>query len=1037
MFELRSPVSWITAFTRVCILTLWAFVAASPGTPLTPLCWPQTSNSIEGIKLILEGQRLAETGTRASLTEAIDRYKAAFTCFQKDNLKEGMGMALFASGAAYSSLAQRRRALDAFLEGSTYLKETGDPSMYAMSLAGIGIAYTYLSEWNKAFEYLNQALPLLRKGNNSQALGAVLCALGGAYVKSGQKQKGLEYLEKALGLARETRDKKAEVQALLLMGANLSALGQKRKALESTEQCLQISRELKDRALEATSLMSLGEVHDTLGDRQRALNDYNEALQVGREANDWVGKATVLNNTASIYEDMGQIDRAMALYEESARISEVDGEPEEAAGALNGIGGIYQLRAEPLRALIYYNKGLALTRAAKDRGREAAALINIALVHSSYNEYEQALKANSEAVDVFKAIEDPAGESTALSNLGSIYNKLGRDSEALACLNRALELQRTSDNKRGQARTLTALGDAYSVAGDVTKALGAYSDALRLMKSVEDRTGEAIVNNNLAFVYDRQGDFQNALEFYQSALSLTRSANDLRGEATVLANLGFLHERQGDLEGAEDLYARAIEAHDRIRTAAHLEEFKTEVANTSAELHSRAILLKSRLGKLPDAFELTERARARTFLDQISSVRLDFRKGADPELVEQEQSLHIDIGLLEKRLRDERVNNPSSEAGTLIAASLKEKQEAYAPLLIRLEASNPDFAELESYSALSLGEVQSLLTPQTTLVSYFVTPDKTLAFVLTSNSFNAVEITVKEAELRAAVNWFRGFPSLRDPQPASLKQLHEWLIRPIQQYIKTSEVAIVPHGILHYLPFAALTDGQRYFGEDHSIYYLPSASILQALRRRIHPEGKAVLAAAQSRAEGLPALRYADEEAESVAKMYGAQPLSTGRSTKAEFLKRAGPSNVLHIAAHAELNAHSPLFSRILLTPDKDDSGAIEVREVYGMDLTKANLVVLSACETQLGAQSKGDDIIGLNRAFIYAGAPTVIASLWTVDDESTSVLMKAFYTHLKSGMSKAEALQAAQSDTRKKYPHPYYWAGFVLTGDPGKNRRK
>jgi CHAT domain-containing protein len=188
----------------------------------------------------------------------------------------------------------------------------------------------------------------------------------------------------------------------------------------------------------------------------------------------------------------------------------------------------------------------------------------------------------------------------------------------------------------------------------------------------------------------------------------------------------------------------------------------------------------------------------------------------------------------------------------------------------------------------------------------------------------------------------------------------------------------------------------------------------------------------QSQASGLPSLRYADEEASSVTRLFNARPLLTGRATRAEFLKRASRYDVLHIAAHAELNASNPLFSRIHLASDREENGAIEVREIYGMDL-KANLVVLSACETQLGARSKGDDIVGLNRAFIYAGASSVIASLWTVDDEATSLLMKTFYIGLKRGKSKAAALQAAQIATRRKYPHPYYWAAFVLTGDPGK----
>jgi len=141
----------------------------------------------------------------------------------------------------------------------------------------------------------------------------------------------------------------------------------------------------------------------------------------------------------------------------------------------------------------------------------------------------------------------------------------------------------------------------------------------------------------------------------------------------------------------------------------------------------------------------------------------------------------------------------------------------------------------------------------------------------------------------------------------------------------------------------------------------------------------------------------------------------------------------LNAARYFDESGLNPLFSRILLASDKDDSGAIEVREIYAMDLTNTNLVALSACETHLGTQSKRDDIIGLNRAFIYAGASSVIASLWTVDDKATSFLMKAFYSNLNQGLSKAAALQAAQTATRKKYPHPYYWAAFVLTGDAGR----
>jgi CHAT domain-containing protein len=166
--------------------------------------------------------------------------------------------------------------------------------------------------------------------------------------------------------------------------------------------------------------------------------------------------------------------------------------------------------------------------------------------------------------------------------------------------------------------------------------------------------------------------------------------------------------------------------------------------------------------------------------------------------------------------------------------------------------------------------------------------------------------------------------------------------------------------------------------------------------------------------------------------LYQGKALLSGQASIDEFLRIAGDYDILHIASHAELNSRSPLFSRILLSPNQNGNQGLEVREIYDLNLKRTNLVMLSACETQLGAQSRGDEIVGLNRAFIYAGASTVIASLWRVDDRATSLLMRSFYAHLKRGMGKAEALRMAQSETRKQYANPYYWAAFVLTGEAG-----
>lgn len=1037
--RLAGAFGFASVFSKTRVVQVWVLILSISvifGGPASshPVGWPpQTSNTPEGFKLIQEGQSLAGIGTRAALMEAIDKFKAAYESFRKDNLKAGMGIALFAAGGSYVSLGQTRSALNAFLEASAYIKETGDPSLRVIIVAVIGLAYTKLGEWNPAVEYLEQALALLHGEKKPELLATVLGGLGGTYIKLGKKQKGLEYLERALSLIQETHDKNLETQLLSVMGAGFSSLGQRQKGLELAQRGLQLARAERDRSNEARALMSLGEIHNSLGDRQGALRDYNEALRVGQEAHDRSWKPTVLSQMAAIYLDFGEIDRSTALCEAAIKASETEGDPADAALGLNGRAMIWERRAEPLKALRDYQRALELARAIKDQSREAGALANIAGVYDSFHQYEQALKVIREAVAIYGNDEDPSGESTAFAMMGNIYDRMGRYREAFEWLNRALALQRANENREGQAHTLLGLGDAYRNAGDQAKALEAYTESLALMAAIEDRVGEMKACSKLGLAYYEQGNYQKASEYYLRGLPLTRAAGIRREEAVLLASLGLLHEDHGDLKEAEAFYEQSLEAIEYIRTGARLDEFKTEIASGTAELYSRAILLKLKSGKPAEAFELSERARARTLLDQMNNARIDMRKSADGALIEQEQALRFEIASLEKQLSEELAHGAAPAACAPLQKRIKQGEQDYAEIVIRLKASNPEYAELQGHSPISLAEIQRLLDSNTTLLSYYVTADKTIAFVVTRDSYNVTEISVSEKELRAAIDWFRSFASLGGAIPGCLTQLDGWLIAPIRQQIKTPRICVIPHGVLHQFPFAALYDGKSYLAERHTIYYVPAASILSSIRRTNPQRSKRLLALAEANAAGSPALHYVDEEAETIARLYQGKMLLSGQASKTEFLKLAGDYDILHLAAHAELNAGSPLFSRILLTRDQN---GLEVREIYELNLSHTSLVVLSACDTQVGAQSKGDEIVGLNRAFIYAGASTVIASLWAVDDQATGLLMRSFYSHLKRGMSKAEALRAAQSETRRRYPNPYYWAAFVLTGDAGSALR-
>lgn len=394
---------------------------------------------------------------------------------------------------------------------------------------------------------------------------------------------------------------------------------------------------------------------------------------------------------------------------------------------------------------------------------------------------------------------------------------------------------------------------------------------------------------------------------------------------------------------------------------------------------------------------------------------------------------------------------------------------------------------------LGVSEVQALLDEETTLLSYLILDDQTLAFLLTHDDFYVVELEVSREELTNRISYFRKVIEGRQEKAGQQagQELYQLLIAPIEQAKAKAEakrevsshLIIVPHGVLHYLPFAALQNSEtgRYLMQDYSLVILPSASALQFVAGDRRPSAAeieqgsdsasspprlpasplivgnpatgdydAVASLATERA-GLAPLPFAEQEAKAIAALYEVEPLIGEAATEGTVREQVPSANIVHLAAHGFYNPYAPLSSLIALAPDLPTSdpqspisnlqshdGWLTVGEVYGLDLHQTDLVVLSACETQVGQEgletglgvTAGDEVVGLTRAFFFAGTPTVVASLWKIDDEATGRLMERFYIHLKDGLGKAEALRQAQLETKAQQPDPYSWSAFVLSGN-------
>ena len=443
-------------------------------------------------------------------------------------------------------------------------------------------------------------------------------------------------------------------------------------------------------------------------------------------------------------------------------------------------------------------------------------------------------------------------------------------------------------------------------------------------------------------------------------------------------------------------------------------------------------------GRYEEAFNYAERARARSFLDQLASGHVDLAAGAPAELLAREGSIQAEINAQRNLLATYKNQAGSSRDASAIASTedrLSTLESDYSQVLSDIKLKSPETATLVSVDTATLQEVQKLLSPDVTLLEYFVTENRTLAFVISRNTFKAVLLPVSRGDLAGAIRDFRSFASLDNPFPDSLQKLYAWLVAPVRSHLLTHLVGVVPHGILHYLPFAALTDGKTYFGDQFTLFSLPSASSLRFLKTRPLPSKPVVLALGNPLNDaGLPDLRYAEQEVKGIASMFGTRALVGAEATKSAFLSRASQADLIHLATHGQFDLQNPLFSTLYLAKDSASDGRLEVHEIFGLDLrSRTGLVVLSACQTQLGKMTAGDEVVGLARAFLYGGTSSVIASLWNVDDAATGLLMGQFYQHLREGLGKAQALRRAQADVRAKYPNPYYWSGFVLTGDPGQ----
>jgi CHAT domain-containing protein/tetratricopeptide (TPR) repeat protein len=823
--------------------------------------------------------------------------------------------------------------------------------------------------------------------------------------RSSDIRKGIEDRERALSVHGTGGDKVAQAIDHAELAMLYVQSGKLEQAFEHLGIAEHMAKEVDDPRLQADLLREHAAVYMSSGKFEQSILAYREAVRILRSIDDEKGQAEIYASVGWAFQSLGKTPDALLCYHAALNLFEKLGDEDGGVRIRIGIGSLYQSIGEFTKARSWYTK--ALPNASKEE--QARIQISVGEMYLSRNEPVDAVQRYEAALPLIQATDNSTLQGAILAGIGRCYMALDAyrsAPETRNFLERARAKMKDARNHAGEAGVIASIGE------------------LDYWIAISSPT------------VDPKSRFSEALRSYNEALLLMREVGDGIGEIGVLTNMGLVFDARGKYREALGYYGQALQKMEELQTSARIDEFRIDIASQSAGLYQRAILLEVMLNHMKEAFNLSERARARTFLDQLGNRRITARL---PEnFVRREERLRKENISLQRRLGQE-LSKPGSQVDQDTILLLESKrsniQREYSNLVSELKVENPEYASFLSIAPLNLQEAQRQLEPDVTVISYFTTPTVTLVFVLTKDSFYVSKLPVTEAELVWAVTTFLDF-SGDNGVPTSLKLLHKSLIAPIKSHLKTSRLAVVPYGVLHDVPFAALThDGRRYLSDEYTVFSLPSLSVLPYIRARNKTSANKTMVIANSQEEGLPYLGQGYDEARDVASIWGTQAILGDAATASAFQENAKDYDIIHLIAHFDHDKHNPQYSRVILGHGKKDDGALELDQVLGLDLQKASLVVLSGCQSQTGKWSRGDDIVGLSRAFIYAGSPSVIASLWSVDDEATRALMVSFYTHLRQGLSKAESLRAAQMDLRQKYPHPYYWAGFALTGDPGPSR--
>jgi CHAT domain-containing protein len=1026
----------------------------------------QAEKEKEYIIFVLDA--IAKTYTSIGETEtAIEYYQQLLEIQRANNDKTGEAATLRSIGTNYANIGDIKQGITYFNQALEIFRQQKDLSAQAQTLGILGVFYGYAGQPELSLKALNESLEIQK--NNQKNLSGIqlelnllqqsttLSSVGAIYKIFNDNTKALNAFEEARSLIQKItnsnlKPESFEAKVLYNISNIYQETGQNKKALDVLNQAVKLQKRIQSPE-EAETLVKIAEVYQSMGDYQQALDFTNQALNIQRKTQNIPEEAKTLIYIADIYQYLGDYQLSIETLNQALKKFEDMNDMSGVSQTLGNIGDVNRKAKNYQAALKYYQQGLAIAQKQKDVNREF----------------------------------------TITTGLIRAYEELKNYPPALEAANKILILSRQTKNSLNEATALAFLGRINLASGDYQKSLDLSNQALSRFQKLEYPTAEANLFGNIAKTYDSLKEYQKAIDNYNQELKIRQKLGDRTREAETLYYLALTERNRGNLTAALKPIEKTIEIVESVRTKVTSQDLRTSYFATVQNYYQFYIDLLMQLHKKQPskgyailALQASESSRARSLLEILNEANADIRTGVDPQLLTQERNLQQKLDANEKR-RIEIANKPdSNQQEQALKQETTNLLEQYRQIQAKIRATSPRYASLTQPQPLTLTEIQQqVLDENTLLLEYSLGEERSYLWAVSKTGISSYELP-KSEEIETLVKKFRNEivkpTSSKTTVAKAATSLTEILLKPVVSQLGKKRLLIVGDGALQYLPFAALTtpNSQEYqpLIVNHEIVTLPSASTVALLRREQKtkkPASKTLALLAD------PVFTKNDERFKLKQKTPSSQEnnniniLALKRASintdikfdrlpftrkEAETILKLVPDNqklyaydfaanrdfitnpeinqyrILHFATHGILNSEQPELSGVVLSlfdqQGKPQNGFLRLHDIFNLNLS-AELVVLSACQTGLGQEIKGEGLVGLTRGFMYAGSPRVVVSLWNVDDQATSLLMQKFYQKmLKDGLKPAAALRQAQIEMFKdeEFSKPDYWAAFTLQGE-------